>query len=157
MLPIEAEVRGQQALLRGIPRTPATTEVEQQPSQIQGGNRLGQLEAEEAVGGEVLRDGNPHALVAAQGRDREHRKVFAFDKPDGERGSTGRLPRDARLGIHPLSEIDEFGQLVALARIDQGGLGRFQHPGVVVEGGRLPVRARSRRDLTTIPLGDVRG
>ena len=152
MLPIEPEVRGQQPLLRGVPRAPATAEVEQQPSQVQGGNRLGQVEAEEAVGDDGLRDGEPHTLVTAQSRDRKHGIIFAFHEPDGERGLTGPLPRHACLGIHPLREIDQFRQFVALVRIDSGGLGRFEHSDVVAEIRRSPVCARCRRDLTAEPL-----
>src|SRR4029450_13651007 len=157
VLAVESQVRGQEPFLRGVPRAPAPTEVEQQPSQIQGGARLGQVETEETVGDEVLRDGDSHALVAAQNRDRKHRKVFAFHQPDGEGGPTGPLPRHPRLRAPALPEIDQLRQLVAPVRIDGGGLGRLEHSDVVAEVGGSPVCAWRRRDLTAVPLGYRRG
>jgi hypothetical protein len=62
VLAIEPEVRGEQALLSRRPGHSAATEVEQQPFQIQRRNRLGWVEAEEAVGNEVLWNRNAHTL-----------------------------------------------------------------------------------------------
>src|SRR2546428_1675379 len=91
MLAVEPEVRGQEPLLRGVPSAPATTEVDQQPSQIQGGNRLGEVEAEETVGDKGLRNDDSHTLVSSHSRTRKYAKVFALHEHNGEFDLTGPL------------------------------------------------------------------
>jgi hypothetical protein len=59
MFAIETEVRGQQPLFGRVVSVAAPTEVDQQPSQIQGRHGLGQFEAEEAVGNQLSRERIP--------------------------------------------------------------------------------------------------
>src|SRR5262249_18946007 len=89
---VEAEVRGQQALLRRVPRMPSTPEVEEQPAQAQYGNDLLQIGAEESTRGDILGGRERSALIAPEGGEGEHRVVLALDEADTDGGSPGGFP-----------------------------------------------------------------
>ena len=58
VLAVEAKVGCEQALFGCVPGVPAAPEVEEQPAQIQRGNDLLQIRAEETVGATSLGAGN---------------------------------------------------------------------------------------------------
>jgi hypothetical protein len=155
VLPVEAEVRGQQALLGGIAGAPAAPEIQEQPAQAQHGNDLLQIGAEETVRRHIFRSRKRGALVAAEGREGQHRKVLAVDETHADRGLAGRFPGHSRLGIDALGEVDELDELVALLRVDRGRLGGLEDAGVLAEIWGSPGHTGCRRHLTTQVLGHL--
>src|SRR5215510_15626380 len=78
MLAVEAQVGGQQALLGRVQGIAPPPEVQEQPTQIQGGDDLLEIRAKEPAGRDVFGGGTRLTLVAPKRREREHRKVSTF-------------------------------------------------------------------------------
>src|SRR4030095_715989 len=95
------------------------------------------VDAEEAVRDEVLRGGEGHALVAADGGARQQRGVLALDEADANAGLARALPGDTGLGVHALRDVDQPGQVVLPSGID-GLLRRLESVRVPAQVGRTP-------------------
>src|SRR5262249_17436468 len=94
-----------------------TPEVQEQPTQIQGGDDLLEICAKEPAGRDVFGGGKRLTLVAPKRREREHRKVRTFHQSNANACLACRLPRDTGLAVQPLGEIDELDEIIALLQI----------------------------------------
>lgn len=68
MLAVEAQVGCKQALIGRVPGVPPQPEVQEQPTQIQCGEDLIEVHAEETVGRDIFGDGKCLTLVAPKRR-----------------------------------------------------------------------------------------
>ena len=137
---VEAEVRRGQGFPGRVDRGLLAAEVEQQPLERERRQKELRVGDEEPVGVEDgLGERKRHALDGRDGLGGEHRGVHALRDPHPERRFARPLPRDARLGVGPLGDVDQLGELVGLARIDRRRAG-----GVLP--GRPGRRRMSRRD-----------
>src|SRR5439155_21324049 len=95
----------------------------------------------ESVRSDVLRRRKSLTLATTKGRQCEHRKVFALDQSNRDCGLACSFPRDTRLGIHALSDVDKLDKVIAFLRLDRRRLGCFEQTGVSPKIGCTPGRS----------------
>src|SRR5262245_61763436 len=118
VLAIKAKISCQQALLGRVPGAPSAAKVEEQPAQVEGRKNLVHGETKETAWSDILGSRESLALVTPKRRQRKHREVFALDQSNRNGSLARRFPRDTRLGVHALSDVDKLDKIVTLVGVD---------------------------------------
>src|SRR4051812_2859662 len=133
---VETDVRHHQALPGCSNAGGAFAEVEQEPFRVQFGSIDPRLCNERTSTGylhitkagicqellSINREGgewNEGAIVTPGCRRHDIRVVGALAQPDGRSRLSRMLPGDARLGVVPLRDVNQFGETVDLSWIDR--------------------------------------